>query len=139
MDGLEPSNGALVQDAAGNLYGATEGGGAYSGGVVFKLDSLGQETVLYSFCALYPGPCEGSGPNAGLIQDAAGNLYGTAPFGDGNSGGTVFEVDATGHETVLRLFGFPGCVSSGGCARMAVIPMAASSGMLWATYMAPQR
>ena len=39
----------LVRDAAGNLYGTTQNGGAFNWGTVFKLDSAGHETVLYSF------------------------------------------------------------------------------------------
>jgi uncharacterized repeat protein (TIGR03803 family) len=47
-DGGQPEAG-LIQDAAGNLYGTTEVGGAANFGVVFKLDTTGKETVLYSF------------------------------------------------------------------------------------------
>jgi uncharacterized repeat protein (TIGR03803 family) len=61
--------------------------------VVFKLDKSGQETVLYSFT----GKADGAGPEAGLLRDAAGNLYGTTSDGGdlscGFSGcGTVFKV-----------------------------------------------
>jgi uncharacterized repeat protein (TIGR03803 family) len=48
-------------------------GGASGKGVVYKLDSAGQETVLYSFT----GGVDGSGPYAGGILDSAGTLYGT--------------------------------------------------------------
>jgi uncharacterized repeat protein (TIGR03803 family) len=44
---------------------------------VFKLDKTGKETVLYSFT----GGADGSFPVAGLVRDAAGNLYGTAYSG----------------------------------------------------------
>jgi uncharacterized repeat protein (TIGR03803 family) len=108
-DGRDPIAG-LIQDAAGNLYGTTAGGAASNGGAVFTVDPTGQETVLYSFCALYPGPCDGAGPVGVLVEDAAGNLYGTTLEGSGRFGGTVFEVDAAGHETVLHDFGFPSCV-----------------------------
>ena len=45
----------LIQDARGNLYGTTvvEVGIEAAGGTVFKLDSSGKETVLYSFCSVY--------------------------------------------------------------------------------------
>jgi uncharacterized repeat protein (TIGR03803 family) len=81
-DGGFPEAG-LVRDSAGNLYGTTEYGGdvncngLVSCGVVFKLDTTGKETVLYSF----PGGADGSSPEAGLVLDAAGNLYGTTVFG----------------------------------------------------------
>jgi uncharacterized repeat protein (TIGR03803 family) len=104
-DGAQPSGG-LIRDAAGNLYGTTNFGGTNGLGAVFKLDGTGHETVLYSFC---PGgnPCkDGSVPSAALIQDAAGNLYGTTEYGgtNGPDGGTVFKLDSTGHETVLYSF-----------------------------------
>ncbi len=108
-DGATPAAG-LIQDAAGNLYGTTELGGA-GGGTVFKLDTSGNETVLYSFCSV-SNCADGAGPAAGLIQDATGNLYGTTEFGGANDStncyhlgcGTVFELDTTGNETVLYSF-----------------------------------
>jgi hypothetical protein len=39
-------------------------------GTVFKLDTMGRETVLYGFT----GGADGAFPLAGLIRDAAGNL-----------------------------------------------------------------
>ena len=69
---------ALIRDAAGNLYGTTgAGGGPGNHGVVFKLDPAGNETVLYAF----KGEPDGSQPNGELIQDAAGNFYGTTVWG----------------------------------------------------------
>jgi len=73
----------LLLDAAGNLYGTTEFGGDPSCklgdrngcGTVFELDTSRHETVLYRF----HGKQDGGFPFAGLVMDAAGNLYGTAP------------------------------------------------------------
>jgi uncharacterized repeat protein (TIGR03803 family) len=104
-DGADPYGG-LVRDAAGNLYGTTSAGGAYGYGTVFKLSKTGKETVLYSFCSQSEGCTDGANPYAGLIQDAAGNLYGTTYQG-GNytyGGGTVFKLSKTGKETVLHNF-----------------------------------
>jgi uncharacterized repeat protein (TIGR03803 family) len=70
-DGREPFGG-LVRDPAGNLYGTTAGGGAFGNGTVFKLDTTGKEIVLHSFTS----GADGSSPDAGLIRDSAGNLYG---------------------------------------------------------------
>lgn len=104
-DGQGP-NGGVVRDNAGNLYGTTSKGGAFSNGTVFQLDTTGQETVLYTFT----GGVDGAIPLAGLIRDAAGNLYGTTEAGGDltcNSGvgcGTVFKLDTTGKETVLHSF-----------------------------------
>jgi uncharacterized repeat protein (TIGR03803 family) len=99
-------NGGLIRDAAGNLYGTTgAGGGPGNHGVVFKLDPAGNETVLYAF----KGEPDGSQPNGGLIQDAAGNFYGTTEWGgkgncQGMSCGVVFKLDTNGTETVLYSF-----------------------------------
>ena len=77
--------GGLVADASGNLYGTTIYGGLVSCGsgelggcgVIFKVDTSGTESVLYSFTR----PPDGTHPLATLLRDPAGNLYGTAGLG----------------------------------------------------------
>lgn len=102
-DGANPEAG-LVMDAAGNLYGATTGGGASSQGAVFKLDKGGTQTVLYSFT----GSADGGAPIAALVLDDQGNLYGTTDSGGSPCGfpgcGVVFKLSNTGKETVLHAF-----------------------------------
>jgi len=71
-DGAGPSAG-LIMDNAGNLYGTTFVGGSSASGTVFKLDTTGNETVLYSFM----DTPDGAIPVSNLIMDKAGNLYGT--------------------------------------------------------------
>jgi len=100
--------GSLIADGAGNLYGTTQSGGANSAGVAFELSppAAGQtvwtETVLLSF--------SGFGPEAGLVADGEGNLYGTMTYGGAYSDGTVYELSppAAGQtawaETVLFSF-----------------------------------
>jgi uncharacterized repeat protein (TIGR03803 family) len=85
--------GGLVRDAAGALYGVTQGGGKAKAGVVFKLipSSTGTRTerVLYSFS----GGNDGSAPYAEtLVFDRKGNLYGTTSGGGALQGGTVFRL-----------------------------------------------
>jgi uncharacterized repeat protein (TIGR03803 family) len=99
-DGASPIGG-LIRDTAGNLYGTAETGGRYHSGTIFKLDPTGAESVLYSFA----GPPDGDYPEAGLILDAVGNLYGTTAGGGTIGAGTVFELNASGHEIVLHSFG----------------------------------
>jgi len=106
-DGSSPVS-PLVRDSAGDLYGTTYYGGASNLGAMFKLDTTGKETVLYSF----PGGADGERPSAGLVRDAAGNLYGTADYG-GNTAcasgcGVVFKLDTASNYTVLHSFaGYP--------------------------------
>jgi uncharacterized repeat protein (TIGR03803 family) len=99
-DGAEPFAG-LIADAAGNLFGTTQAGGANDGGTVFELAKTASgyasaATVLYSFCA-QTNCTDGATPVAGLIVDGAGNLFGTTQLGGGpNNQGTVFELVGSG-------------------------------------------
>ena len=115
-DGRNPGSG-LIFDAAGNLYGTTVLGGAWRHGTVFELTPNGDgswtERVLHSF-----NRSDGDHPVAGLIFDAAGNLYGTTYFGGagwcGNPEGcgTVFKLTPNGDgswtESVLHSFRYGG-------------------------------
>jgi uncharacterized repeat protein (TIGR03803 family) len=113
-DGEDPGAG-LIQDAKGNLYGTTYGGGTpqcgdkgQGCGVVFKLDTAGKETVLYSFL----GGKDGGNPFAGVMQDPNGNRYGTTYgyfFGDGYNYGSVFKLSGTGEETLYTFCAQSGC------------------------------
>jgi uncharacterized repeat protein (TIGR03803 family) len=98
-DGGYPLAG-VIRDSKGNLYGTTNGGGASYAGVVFKVDTSGNETVLYSFT----GGSDGGYPLAGVIRDSKGNLYGTTNGGGASGAGVVFKVDTFGNETVLYSF-----------------------------------
>lgn len=102
-DGAMPL-GSVIVDEDGSIYGTTYYGGAEDYGTVFKVDSGGTETVLYSFT----GGADGAYPLANLVFDKAGNLYGTATHGGSNkcqSGcGVVFTLSPSGEETVLHSF-----------------------------------
>jgi uncharacterized repeat protein (TIGR03803 family) len=88
-DGGQPLAG-FVMDAAGNLYGTASGGGNYpnDNGVVFEMTESGVETVLHIF-GVAP---DGASPEASLLMDSAGNLYGTTYAGGTNGLGTVFKL-----------------------------------------------
>jgi uncharacterized repeat protein (TIGR03803 family) len=105
-DGATPESG-LTMDHAGNLYGTTFYGGAYSKGTAFELTSNAvgwTETVLHSF----GNGTDASQPTTSLIFDASGNLYGATLGGGGLGGGTVFELSpgAGGEWTETILFNF---------------------------------
>jgi uncharacterized repeat protein (TIGR03803 family) len=102
--GAYPAAG-VIEDSTGNLYGTTEYGGASNEGVVLKLDTAGTITVLHSFMGAEEG--DGGGPTAGVIQDSAGNLYGTTTAGGTEGSGVVFKLDSSGSETVLHSFCSP--------------------------------
>jgi uncharacterized repeat protein (TIGR03803 family) len=89
-DGVFPASG-LIFDATGNLYGTTYRGGIHNAGTVFELKPNGSggwtDLLLHSF-ATNP---DGQEPWAGVIFDAAGNLYGTTLAG-GVGAGTVFRL-----------------------------------------------
>jgi uncharacterized repeat protein (TIGR03803 family) len=86
-DGKDPTAG-LVRDSLGNMYGTTLTGGEYDWGAVYKLDTLGNETVLYSFT----GSTDGAYAIGPLVLDSAGNLYGTTQQGGAYGWGTVFKL-----------------------------------------------
>jgi uncharacterized repeat protein (TIGR03803 family) len=98
-DGGEPYGG-LIRDSAGNLYGTTPSYGTGYEGVVYKVDTAGNETVLYTFT----GGSDGGYPYGGLVRDSAGNLYGTTSLGGTAGAGVVYELSAAGQETVLHSF-----------------------------------
>ena len=98
-DGAQPFS-ALVRDKAGNLYGTTTMGGSANAGVVFKLDPSGTETVLHNFI----GGTDGTTPTGGLLEDKAGNFYGTASQGGTSNAGVVFEINANGQYSILHTF-----------------------------------
>jgi uncharacterized repeat protein (TIGR03803 family) len=135
-DGTQPRAG-LIMDGEGNLYGTTEYGGIQtcfggSCGVVFELTpnqsrTAWTETILHSFCS-QAGCTDGDQPEAGLVIDGAGNLYGTTEYGGngGNGGaGTVFELTPNQSrtawtETVLYSF----CLKGGNRCTDGALPLA---------------
>jgi uncharacterized repeat protein (TIGR03803 family) len=88
-DGGGP-NGAVVLDAAGNLYGATSSAGPNGGGTVWELSPSNGN---WTFAVLYAFTGNGSGgPNGGLLMDQAGNLYGATLLDGAHGRGNVFKL-----------------------------------------------
>jgi len=125
QDGFAPWGAGVILDAVGNLYGSTMYGGrgtcnndgAPGCGTVFELTPKAgggwAEKVLYSF---KNNGKDGFYPQASLIFDAAGNLYGTTVGGGTGGYGTVFELMPTerGTWTEKVLHGFNGSDGGGG-------------------------
>ena len=95
--------GGLLFDPSGNLYGTTYNGGVYKAGSIFRLkpgtDGKWTMRTLHSF-----QPQNGEYPQAALVQDSAGNLYGTTVLGGvvkqcGYGCGTVFELSPGANDT----------------------------------------
>jgi len=107
-DGTVPQS-ELVFDGNGNLYGTTNTGGTHNVGVVFKMTPNGQggwtEIVLHNF----GNAQDGARPQAGLVIDGNGNLYGNTYGGGTHGDGTAFELTSNGSggwtERVLHNFG----------------------------------
>lgn len=97
--GLPPSD--LTPGPGRTLYGTTFRGGRFGCGTIFKITAKGGFHVLYHFsCSI-----GGEGPNAGVVSDASGMLYGTTAFGGTWSRGTVFKYSpTTGIATFLYNF-----------------------------------
>jgi uncharacterized repeat protein (TIGR03803 family) len=89
-DGEKPL-GELILDAAGNLFGTTQFGGASNRGTVFAITPQGVDSTLTTLVSF--GAFAGS-PTGRLIADRAGNLIGAADGGL-NGDGTLFEVAKT--------------------------------------------
>ncbi len=110
-DGNYPQAGVIF-DAAGNLYSTTLGGGTGGYGTVFELMPTKRGTWTEKVLHNFNNNDGGGDPDASLIFDSSGNLYGTITgSGNCNSGngcGTVFELtpkaDGAWTEKVLHKF-----------------------------------
>ena len=112
-DGERPSNGPLIEDAGGALYGVTQFGGRYGGwGTAFRLQRSNgswKEAVLHNFDNVHGGT-----PYGGLLLDSAGTLVGATMTGGANNGGTVFELsNSNGNWQEKVLWRFPNGAGDG--------------------------
>ena len=93
-DGAFP-NGGLTADSNGDLLGTTAFGGANDDGTVFEVAKTAggyasTPTTLVSF-----NGTNGENPEASLIADSNGDLFGITLNGGENDDGTVFEIATT--------------------------------------------
>jgi uncharacterized repeat protein (TIGR03803 family) len=102
-DGKYPQAGLYLSGTV--AYGTTTQGGASGFGTVYKIDTTGKLTTLYSF----EGGDDGAGPSGPVIQDTSGNLYGATYNGGGSTKcpggcGALFKIDSSGKESVVYVF-----------------------------------
>ncbi|MFY9675492.1 MAG: choice-of-anchor tandem repeat GloVer-containing protein [Terriglobales bacterium] len=117
--GYNPMTMNMIQATDGNFYGTTFTGGAGNvncnnyldcAGVIFKVDSSGNYTLLYTFCALGDGKgdCpDGRSPLGGIMQANDGNLYGMTYAGGTYNDGVIFRFTPAGAMTTLHSFCYP--------------------------------
>jgi uncharacterized repeat protein (TIGR03803 family) len=99
-DGELPFSG-LVHGSDGNLYGTTFGGEHRAvSGEVYKITPSGKFTLMHAFA----GGSDGAYPQASVILDTAGNLYGTTTWGGSFNAGVVYKVTAARKESVIYAF-----------------------------------
>lgn len=119
-DGANPTDGKLIMDTAGNIYGTTSGGGTAQNGTIFRLVPNGAKTryvleTLYNFCARLSGCEDGSVPSGGLtyfgassgtLYDGTSPLYGSTEGGGRHADGTVYSFTPNVHTWVQRVLYF---------------------------------
>jgi len=89
---------SVMQDVAGNLFGATGGGGAFGEGTIFKITPNHQYSNLYTFSGFSPKV---------LMRANDGNFYGIT---DGINGeGSIFQFTSSG--TLNTLYTFTCCTA----------------------------
>lgn len=101
----------LIIDSAGNLYGIADSGGdiiphsnyKYGLGTVFKVDTSGKYSVLFTFT---PETTLNHLYASHLARDSGGNLYGIQQANNCAGGGCIFRIDPKGNYTDVYDFTF---------------------------------
>jgi hypothetical protein len=105
-DGVGPPGiiASWVTTGGEGFIGATRTNGIYGDGTVFEMSSQRPpaEKVLWHFDGT-----DGANPNGGLIQDSAGNIYGTTQSGGSSGNGVVYEVSFPSVKTTTSLASSP--------------------------------
>jgi uncharacterized repeat protein (TIGR03803 family) len=103
-DDFLPQTG-VIADARGDLFGTTGGESVGNDGTVFEIKKTAAgyanaPITLFSFNETSDNLLPSGGfPQAGLLADANGDLFGTTSAGGPNGGGTVFEITDRGFAT----------------------------------------
>ncbi|MEI6816791.1 MAG: T9SS type A sorting domain-containing protein [Bacteroidota bacterium] len=98
--GAKPYYSTLIQATDGKLYGMTELGGLFDGGVIFNYDVTSNiYTDIFDFDCSNSNGCR---PLASLFQASNGKLYGFTYTGGGSLYGTIFIYDIITHTYTKR-------------------------------------
>ena len=129
-DGQFP--GEILRDNNGKLFGMLSQGGLHGFGSVFELTYLNgvgwTETNIYDF----QESNDGGFPSAGLVQDSAGNLYGSTGDGGSGGGGTLFKLSPMGNTWAYTLlYSFSGDT---GCGPLATLALDGAGNLYGTTY-----
>jgi uncharacterized repeat protein (TIGR03803 family) len=97
VDGDRPER-PLALGRDGALYGASSGGGLFWAGVLYRIESSGEFSVLHDF----DYGVDGAYPYAPLAKARDGALYGSTLAGGTHGWGTLFRLDARGRFELLH-------------------------------------
>ena len=141
-DGHYPENATLIADASGDLFGTTSGGGTSGLGTVFEIAKTASDYSTTPKVLVNFDQTNGEDPVAGLVADAAGNLFGTTYSGGADLGGTVFEIQKIGSSyatTPTPLASFDGAHPTvGGAEPWAGLIIDAAGNLFGTTYIGGQ-
>jgi uncharacterized repeat protein (TIGR03803 family) len=104
-DGGSPG-GSLVEISYELFCGTAYSGGPYNQGVIFTVDSSGNENVIHNFTG-----ADGAGPYGGLVLAGDGYYYGMTDWGGTNGVGTIYRINPLNNDpdqTFQSLFSFNG-------------------------------
>ena len=108
-DGMWPYA-APIREGKSYLYGTASAGGPHGGGVAYKLDSAGNETILHSFSS---NAADGNSPGGGLLL-YKGRFYGTTAIGGTSNLGTIFALHGNKETVSFNFAGSAGEFPSAG-------------------------
>lgn len=120
--------GQLAQAADGKLYGVTTAGGTEGRGCIYRLGTDGSFTLLRSLSVADGLPQD----STRLLAASDGYLYGTAPYGGDEDGGTLYRIDPSTGE-FMRLHSFAAPAVDGPPAQPTSGLVEAPDGMLYGT------
>jgi uncharacterized repeat protein (TIGR03803 family) len=99
-DGCNPTGGLVEYE--GDLYGVAGACGANGYGIVYKVSTSGQETVLHHFAG---PPTDGAYPSyTSLVVDRDGTFYGITSAGGRWNDGTLYKMTKDGKIALLHSF-----------------------------------